>query len=115
MTLVLFVWGLLLLLGTPSPQAAPRTYVGQDTCIGCHDAEGASIHRTLHGKAANPNTPESGRGCESCHGPGSSHIEDPSKPDSIRRFQLMAPRDVSETCLACHTNGNHTQWKGSAH
>jgi DmsE family decaheme c-type cytochrome len=27
----------------------------------------------------------------------------------------MAPREVSATCLTCHTRGNHTQWAGSPH
>ena len=27
----------------------------------------------------------------------------------------MKPRDVSATCLTCHSRGNHTQWKGSMH
>jgi DmsE family decaheme c-type cytochrome len=69
----------------------------------------------MHGKAKDPRTPESAKGCESCHGPGSAHVEDPSVPDSIRRFTSMAPRDASDTCLTCHTRGNHTQWKGSVH
>ena len=74
-----------------------------------------AIHQTAHGKAQNPRTPEAGQGCESCHGPGSAHLDDPSKPDSIKRFPTMKPRDVSDTCLTCHSRGNHTQWKGSMH
>jgi DmsE family decaheme c-type cytochrome len=97
----------------PAPQA--RTYVGQDTCIACHDTEGNTLRQTAHGKAQNPRTPAGEHGCESCHGPGSVHIEDPSRPDSIRRFASLKPREVSDTCLACHSTGNHTQWKGSMH
>jgi DmsE family decaheme c-type cytochrome len=115
----MFLWGFLsLVLTTPqaaAPAQQPRTYVGQDTCVGCHETEGASLHQTAHGKAQNPRSPEGEKGCESCHGPGSAHLDDPSKPDSIRRFQQMKPRDVSDTCLTCHTRGNHTQWKGSMH
>src|SRR5262245_9780150 len=99
----------------PSSAAAARTYVGQDTCVACHDTEGTAIHQTAHGKAQNPRTPAGARGCESCHGPGSAHIEDPAKPDSIRRFAKIKPRETSETCLTCHNRGNHTQWKGSMH
>ena len=116
MTSLFFLWSFIAALLTPSSQAqAARTYIGQDACVGCHDTEGASIHRTLHGKKENPRTPESQHGCESCHGPGSAHLEDPSKPDSIKRFPQLTPRDVSDTCLTCHTSGNHTQWKGSMH
>ena len=83
--------------------------------MSCHDTEGASIHKTLHGTAQQTGSPEAEHGCESCHGPGSNHIEDPSKPDSIKRFTAMKPRDVSDTCLTCHSHGDHVLWKGSMH
>jgi DmsE family decaheme c-type cytochrome len=118
---LLYLWAVLALMTTPqaaSPAQAPpsaRTYVGEDTCVGCHDTEGKTLQQTLHGKAQNPHSPAAAKGCESCHGPGSAHVEDPSQPDSIRRFTTMKPRDVSDTCLECHSRGNHTQWKGSMH
>jgi len=118
-----FLWALALLLaispgaiasqGAQAPQQ--RTYIGQETCVGCHDTEGASIHQTAHGKKQIPGSPEADKGCESCHGPGSAHLDDPSVPDSIKRFTQMKPRDVSATCLTCHSRGNHTQWNGSMH
>ena len=117
-----FFWALLILLAiSPGAHAAQgaaapqRTYIGQDTCVGCHDTEGTSIHQTAHGKKQIPGSPESDKGCESCHGPGSAHLDDPSVPDSIRRFGQIKPREVSATCLTCHTRGNHTQWSGSMH
>ncbi|HEY7288679.1 MAG TPA: DmsE family decaheme c-type cytochrome [Vicinamibacterales bacterium] len=124
MTLLAYLWSFVLLLTTPgapagqTSQATPPQasgYVGQETCVGCHDTEGESIQKTLHGKAQNPHTPAATQGCENCHGPGAAHVDDPSKPDSIRRFPTMKPRDVSDTCLTCHTRGDHTQWKGSMH
>ena len=78
----------------PSPQQG-ATYVGQDTCIGCHDAEGKQIHGTAHGKSENPRSPAAAHGCESCHGPGSAHVEDPSKPGSIKRFTTLPAREAS--------------------
>src|SRR3954468_2772241 len=118
-----FLWVLLLLLAVPpgayaaqgaqAPQQ--RTYIGQETCVGCHDTEGTNIHQTAHGKKQIPGSPEAEKGCESCHGPGSAHLDDPSVPGSINRFTQMKPRDVSATCLTCHTRGNHTQWNGSMH
>src|SRR5689334_19799218 len=105
---LLWLWWALVAMAWPPPQQPPApsspaqapTYVGQDTCIGCHDTEGTSIGHTAHGKAQNPRTPQAGHGCESCHGPGSAHVDDPSVPGSIRRFQTMKPREASETCLA---------------
>ena len=130
MTRVLCLWGCLVLAAavsgttqardqsggqtTPAPaNQAAGNYVGEDTCVTCHEAEGKSVRHTLHGKGENPRAPEAQHGCETCHGPGKAHIDDPSKPDSIRRFPSMASRDVSDVCLTCHSRGNHTQWKGS--
>jgi DmsE family decaheme c-type cytochrome len=99
--------------GSAFAQAA--NYVGTETCIGCHDTEGQPFGHTSHGKAQNARSPEGQHGCESCHGPGQAHVDDPSKPESIRRFATMKPRDVSETCLVCHSRANRMQWKGSMH
>ena len=118
---LLSLWWFLMQLTAPGSPAAgaaaqqPRTYVGQETCVSCHETEGNTLQQTLHGKTQDPRSPASVHGCESCHGPGSAHIEDPSVPDSIARFGSMKPRDVSDTCLTCHNRGNHTQWKGSQH
>ena len=106
---------ILVITSGPAAVAQTPTYVGEDTCVTCHDAEGRSFHDTLHGKAQNPRTPEAAHGCESCHGPGSAHVEDPAKAGSIVRFGQIAPRDVSATCLTCHSRGSHTQWTGSMH
>ena len=99
----------------PAVQPPPAGYVGQDTCLGCHDDRAKGLTGTMHGNAAHPRSPAAGRGCESCHGPGSRHIEDPSDDTSIRKFTKMAPRDVSGTCLSCHTQSSHALWQGSAH
>ena len=99
----------------PAAPPSAATYVGDKACIECHDTEGESYHKTIHAKAQNPRTPAAAHGCETCHGPGSVHAEDPSIPGSIRRFKAMQPRDVSDTCLTCHSRGTHAFWKGSQH
>jgi DmsE family decaheme c-type cytochrome len=42
-------------------------------------------------------------------------VEDPTVETSIRKFTRMAPRDVSDACLSCHTKTSHALWKGGAH
>jgi DmsE family decaheme c-type cytochrome len=96
-------------------QAPPAEYVGQDTCLGCHDDRNKGLMGTTHGKAAHPRSPAAAQGCESCHGPGSRHVEDPSDDTRIRKFSTMASRDTSATCLSCHTQSSHALWQGSAH
>jgi DmsE family decaheme c-type cytochrome len=100
---------------TPPQAGAPPAYVGSDTCLGCHDDMERGLAPTQHWKAANPRSPAAAHGCESCHGPGERHIDDPTVETSIRKFDQMAPRDVSETCLSCHTRSTHALWEGSAH
>jgi DmsE family decaheme c-type cytochrome len=93
----------------------PATFIGADTCLACHEDMGDGIAATVHGKAAHPRSPAAAQGCESCHGPGSRHLEDPSDPMTILRFDEAAPRVASDACLSCHTRTPHTLWAGSAH
>jgi DmsE family decaheme c-type cytochrome len=105
-----------------NPPAAPAaastqagTYVGTETCLACHEDAADHLKNTAHWRIANPRSPAATMGCESCHGPGSRHIEDPSDDTSIRKFSKMASRDVSATCLTCHTKASHALWDGSIH
>jgi DmsE family decaheme c-type cytochrome len=97
------------------PQTPPAKYMGSDICLGCHSDMEKGLTGTMHGNAAHPRSPAAAQGCESCHGPGEFHLEDPSVETSIRKFTRMAPREVSEACLSCHTKSSHQLWKGSAH
>ena len=96
-------------------QSPPAQYVGSDTCLACHSDLEKSLTGTAHGNAAHPRSPAAAQGCESCHGPGERHVEDPTVETSIRKFTTMTPRDVGETCLSCHTKSTHTLWQGGAH
>ena len=101
----------------PSDQAQANNFVGEETCVTCHEAEGKSIHATLHGKAQNVRTPAgrtAGQSCEVCHGPGQKHADSGNKED-IRRFDTLNARDANATCLTCHNKGPHADWQGSMH
>ena len=100
-----------------APQAAAAAgFVGDDTCVACHEGEGKSLRATLHGKAQNARTPsaKANQACETCHGPGKEHSETGDKA-KIRVFTAMAPRDASEVCATCHNRASHALWKGSMH
>ena len=99
--------------GASLPQQAPAAgFLGSDTCIACHEDQQHGYENSPHGKAANPRSPAAARGCESCHGPGEQHLEDPSDDTALRKFAKMAPRDVSATCLSCHTKSSHALLAG---
>ena len=108
-------WGAPASAQTPDAATA-STYVGDDTCVACHESEGQSLSHTLHGKAQNARTPSAkpNQACETCHGPGKEHSETGDKT-KIRVFTAMAPRAVVDTCLTCHDRGSHVSWKGSMH
>jgi len=97
---------------TASEQAE---YVGQDTCLTCHEDMTKGLDSTPHGRAADPRTPAAARGCESCHGPGGRHIEDPAAAGTVRKFARISAAEASEACLSCHNRGSHALWEGSAH
>lgn len=73
-------------------------YVGNRVCFDCHTNYvrifSASAHARIHFEGA-AQIGESG--CESCHGPGSKHIEAGGGP----RF-ILNPGKKPDACLQCH-------------
>lgn len=97
------------------PGAAPATYVGSDTCKTCHAEQYTQIETTQHW-----NTNLKGiagqqwHGCESCHGPGSAHVEGGGDKTKIFVFTTATPAQISQRCLACHSN-THPNFLRSDH
>ena len=105
---------------SPAPAGATQTaagggYVGTEKCLECHEEQKKGYENTTHGRASHPRSPAATRGCESCHGPGSRHVDDPAVAGSIISFRTARPQDASQTCLTCHQRGNHALWEGSVH
>ena len=90
------------------------TFVGQETCATCHEAKIPEMAKSIHGKAANRRTPAATQGCESCHGPGSKHADDPEKNPMLKFGQVNA-YESNAKCVSCHANGEHALWAGSKH
>src|SRR5690349_7634173 len=92
-------------------------YVGAETCKGCHEQQYKQLEGTQHFKT----TFEKGRGeawhgCESCHGPGSAHVEGGGDKTKIVTFQGMSQKDISARCMTCHqTNAEHMNFDRSTH
>jgi DmsE family decaheme c-type cytochrome len=82
----------------PSPKGAAQ-YVGVDTCKTCHeDLYKKNFEATPHFKT----TLQDGHGCESCHGPGSEHVEGGGDVTKIISFKNLSTQEASARCLSCH-------------
>jgi DmsE family decaheme c-type cytochrome len=94
----------------PAHRTPAFTAQGSASCLRCHSGENIrALNESLHGDAGHQGTPAAGRGCETCHGPGSIHV---SRAHGGRGFPPLrtfgrgagaAPREEQlETCLSCH-------------
>ena len=109
------------LLEETTPPAAPATaeapaaatYVGAETCTTCHDTVEGPLGSTPHGSQAFGKLAP--HGCETCHGPGSLHVDDPDNEALRPRVDKMAPAAVNATCQGCHDGRVQFFWRGSMH
>ncbi len=97
-----------------------RSYVGEKTCVACHQQEASNWAHTIHAKVfdLNPQNELQGRGCEACHGPGSEHVKNPSDLSTIISFSSKSKTPISKQngqCLACHSGGPRIFWHASVH
>ena len=97
----------------PSGQQAAG-FVGDDTCLTCHEDQSKGYQGSPHARTMNPRTPAGKQGCESCHGPGQAHV-DAGDGTGIKSPKRMKPAEVSELCTTCHNRESHSEWDGSKH
>ena len=88
---------------------APATgYVGEETCLTCHEDQKKGYHGSPHGRAAEPaHARGEQQGCESCHGPGQAHVDGGGDKTKIKNPATMTLRDANATCLSCHNRSTH--------
>ena len=103
-------------IAMPTPPANPDDYVGSETCAACHEDQFKSFSDTKHAKLPElASWKDKAKGCESCHGPGKAHTEDPSVTNIIS-FKNKTPKQTSETCLTCHAGKeDHNQFRRGEH
>jgi DmsE family decaheme c-type cytochrome len=89
--------------GTTAPVVAES--VGSEVCMVCHEDVAAAFGETAHAVAPGW---DAETGCESCHGPGSAHVED-GEGGAIQNPRDLDPRASSDTCIACHQQ-QHSQF-----
>ena len=82
------------------PMIPNAKYVGSDTCAPCHEKETKDFKLTSHARVTIPD-PKGKRenvGCESCHGPGSLHVE----AGGERGKFIVNPSQKPDACFQCH-------------
>ncbi|BBF92406.1 hypothetical protein BLTE_10910 [Blastochloris tepida] len=100
-----------------------RYYVGSKPCETCHARLFDEFEETVMGRNIKSGkvTPQGKMECESCHGPGSGHVNGGGGRETghIRSFRKTDPRfsvaDANAACLTCHQKGEQTYWSGSTH
>ena len=85
--------------------------VGSEACMDCHDEMGAAFLAGLHRETVGKGE----WGCESCHGPGSIHVESGETADIVTFDDETGAALASSLCLSCHGLGDASMFEGSAH
>ncbi|MBI4659084.1 MAG: hypothetical protein HY735_09590 [Verrucomicrobia bacterium] len=79
------------------PQIPGATYLGSAECETCHERITKEFITADHARLKAPGKSALEAGCESCHGPGSKHVESGGAYHTI-----LNPRKDPETCFGCH-------------
>ncbi len=83
------------LLAPPSIPGAK--FVGSESCEQCHEDKTKGFKTATHARLQAKGENAKEMGCESCHGPGSLHVESGGE-----RGTIVNPRKSPETCFQCH-------------
>lgn len=95
-----------------NPAFAGATFVNDTAvCETCHEDATKPYAHTKHAKAFAINPPATTGNCESCHGPRSKHVEEPTAALHID----VKSREQATVCLQCHEGGSRLGWKAGAH
>jgi predicted CXXCH cytochrome family protein len=81
------------------PSVAGATFVGNKACAECHTNYARLFHDSPHARLRMPddNLP-GGIGCESCHGPGSLHVQ----AGGGQNHFIVNPGKEPGACFSCH-------------
>lgn len=94
-----------------NPAFADATFVKDpEACLTCHEASMETYAGTAHAHALSLAGNTDVGGCESCHGPRSKHMENPTAELAITKSESQAA-----VCLQCHEGGKRFAWKTGPH
>jgi DmsE family decaheme c-type cytochrome len=93
---------------------AEAALVGSQACLDCHEEIGQAFSKTMHGLAFSKDGSGGALTCESCHGPGSAHVE-AADPALIINPAKQDQFDGQPLCLTCHNTAMFDGWAFSGH
>ncbi|MGB5398230.1 MAG: DmsE family decaheme c-type cytochrome, partial [Gammaproteobacteria bacterium] len=84
-------------------------------CNDCHEEKVIGMRKNPHGQAADARTPFASDGCETCHGPGTTHFDmEGNCIISLRGRFGESVQLRNDICLGCHKR-DMMHWPGSTH
>ena len=89
-------------------------FAGSEACADCHEELMATFAGSIHDRILAKETAIGMKGCETCHGPASLHM-DSEDPEQIITFESLDAGTASAVCLRCHSDGAHFDWAGTSH
>ena len=105
-----------------SASAGGVGYVGEATCVTCHENVHPNFGETVHARVLGPQGTRPGEWpwtCESCHGPGAEHVAagggEAGHLVTFDRGNLEEVDRANAVCLGCHRMGKQLHWEGSKH
>jgi DmsE family decaheme c-type cytochrome len=89
--------------------------MGVEVCNECHEDKVTGMRMNPHGQAADSRTPFAADGCETCHGPGTTHFDVEGNCIISLRGRFGESVEMrNDICLGCHS-GDMMHWSGSTH
>lgn len=79
------------------PSIPGAEFVGSEECATCHEQIVRDFRTATHARLEAKGENAKNIGCESCHGPGSLHVQAGGGADTI-----INPRKSPDTCFQCH-------------
>lgn len=101
--------------GPEVPSISGAFHVGTDSCIPCHDDIYQQYKKTVHYRLDSSELKGVERGCETCHGPGSRHVQSKGAAGDIISFNKLSSQESSEICLQCHQGEPTMDWRANVH
>lgn len=93
--------------------AQEKSYIGWAQCVTCHEGYDAKVFKTRHKVLFTTEDVNAQTGCESCHGPGSAHLQTPG--EEILKFDAATAKEANKICLKCHSGKEAKGWNAGQH